>query len=284
MPGLRSLQLNDNQLSGPIPAALTSLPRLAFLWLHHNQLSGPIPAELASLAALRSLRLTGNPITGCIPPDLRSVYSHDLADLRLPNCPTPLLTCETAPAAARPARAPTLLADCNLLLAVRDALAGDATLNWDRATPITAWEGVTLGGRPTRVWGIDLEQRGLTGHIPPELGRLSALRSLYLSGNRLTGPIPLALGALRDLRFLWLRDNQLSGPVPAEFVALRDLRFLALDDNQFSGPFPAELASLHDLRLLWLSGNPGLTGCIPPSLREVISNDLGQLPLPNCPP
>ena len=193
-------------------------------------------------------------------------------------------TCENGIVVADPDAHRGLVIDCANLLGAKTQLTAATPLNWGGDTPIAEWDGVSLGGRPTRVWGIDLEQRGLTGHIPPELGRLSALRSLYLSGNRLTGPIPLALGALRDLRFLWLRDNQLSGPVPAELGALRDLRFLALDDNQFSGPFPAELASLHDLRLLWLSGNPGLTGCIPPSLREVISNDLGQLPLPNCPP
>ena len=32
------------------------------------------------------------------------------------------------------------------------------------------------------------------------------------------------------------------------------------------------------------SPNPGLTGCIPPSLRDIPHNDLDDLPLPDCPP
>ena len=35
---------------------------------------------------------------------------------------------------------------------------------------------------------------------------------------------------------------------------------------------------------LELSRNPGLTGCIPLALRNVPSNDLDDLPLPDCPP
>ena len=43
------------------------------------------------------------------------------------------------------------------------ALTGDATLNWDLATPITAWDGVIVAGMPARVWLLDLQSRGLTG-------------------------------------------------------------------------------------------------------------------------
>ena len=42
-----------------------------FLYLDNNQLSGPIPAELGSLTGLRVTRFAGNALTGCVPNGLR---------------------------------------------------------------------------------------------------------------------------------------------------------------------------------------------------------------------
>ena len=47
--------------------------------------------------------------------------------------------------------------------------------------------------------------------IPPELGKLTNLASLYLSFNELSGAIPPELGKLTYLRGLYLRSNELSG-------------------------------------------------------------------------
>ena len=54
------LALNNNQLSGPIPAELGQLGALKVLYLHNNQLSGPIPAELRQLGKLKFLLLQDN--------------------------------------------------------------------------------------------------------------------------------------------------------------------------------------------------------------------------------
>ena len=59
-----------------------------------------------------------------------------------------------------------LAADCETLLAVRDSLEGSARLNWSTGTAIEDWEGISLGETPTRVVGISLDDRGLTGTIP----------------------------------------------------------------------------------------------------------------------
>ena len=50
-------------------------------------------------------------------------------------------------AGAAPGQAdnPALMRDCIHLLGLKDALRGTATLNWSLDTPITSWDGVTLG-------------------------------------------------------------------------------------------------------------------------------------------
>ncbi len=68
---------------------------------------------------------------------------------------------------------PGLVSDCEALLASRDTLAGSATLNWSADTSIAHWDGVTVGGVPRRVTGLQLNHRQLTGEIPAELGDLS---------------------------------------------------------------------------------------------------------------
>ena len=86
---------------------------------------------------------------------------------------------------------PSLEADCAVLLAARDALAGEGALNWSAATPLTEWDGVTVSGTPRRVTGLDLRNRGLTGTIPPELGSLPpTLSTVWLAGNAFTGCVP----------------------------------------------------------------------------------------------
>ena len=245
--GLRSLVLDGNALTGTIPPELGRLTDLETLGLAANALTGTIPLELAKLTSLKEFWLSGNRLTGSLPPELRAVAARD------------------APCPAAPADNPGLRADCALLLAARDILAGNARLNWSEHIPIEFWHGVTIGGSQERVTGLELSKFGLNGRIPPELGRLSQLVKLDLSNNRLTGGIPPVLGGLDRLVSLWLNRNRLTGPVPPELGELSDLERLVLSFNALSGPIPPELGKLSHLRELWLKHNR-LTGSVPPEL------------------
>ena len=123
-----------------------------------------------------------------------------------------------------------LVADCEALLAARDTLGGEPTLTWSEDTPITEWDGVTLGGTPSRVTGLDLQGEDLDGTIPAVLKALAKLERLDLRSNMLTGPIPDELESLVNLRELRLSGNQLIGCVPAGLrdVAVHDLGDLVI--------------------------------------------------------
>ena len=125
---------------------------------------------------------------------------------------------------------PGLARDCENLLVVMDTLRGTATLNWNATTTITAWDGVTVSGAPSRVTRLELANEGLDGSIPEYLGRLLELTHLDLSRNSLTGEIPAELGRLSNLETLRLSGNSFTGCIPLALmnVATNDLSSLNL--------------------------------------------------------
>ena len=200
-----------------------------------------LAAGLATLLLLAGLAATGGP-THAAPP-----------------------TCENGVVVENPDANRGLVIDCANLLGAKTLLSAATPLNWSGETPIAEWDGVTVGGEPPRVEGLDLSSCGLMGRIAPQLGRLTALRTLSLHDNHLTGPIPVALGELRSIESLSLHGNELSGPIPPELGALHALRSLELHDNRLTGSIPEQLGNLHELRVLSLSDNQ-LTGSIPEAL------------------
>ena len=188
---LESLGLHGNRLIGPIPATLGGLPNLESLQMHDNRLSGPIPATLTYPRTLERLSLGSNAgLSGCIPPALQDVAENDLADLGLPGCtppPPPVEVCGNGTVVAEAADNPGLVADCVALLATQRALVSNKPLNWEQGRPITEWEGVTIGGTPRRVEGLDLGARGFAGPIPPALADLSGLRTCLWEATGCSG-------------------------------------------------------------------------------------------------
>jgi hypothetical protein len=98
--------------------------------------------------------------------------------------------------------------------------------------------------RIVELW-IDLNPF-IDGSIPSQVGDLTTLKSLSLTGNTLTGVLPTVLGRLTELRQLWLYDNSLSGPIPSELGNLARLGTLQLESNNLSGAMPSEVCSNYD--------------------------------------
>ena len=176
------------------------------------------------------------------------------------------------------------------LIALYDSTDGDhwvASTNWRKETgesndPGTecTWFGVTCDAEETTVLQLDLEQNGLIGTLPPELGDLVHLQFLSFNSytplsvvpippppNELTGPIPPELGNLAELRVLRLCglgpvQDGLSGAIPPELGDLAELEELCLGGNHLTGAIPPELGNLAKLESLAIAGNQ-LTGLIP---------------------
>ena len=169
---------------------------------------------------------------------------------------------------AYPQSSATIGEDLDTLLALRDALAGTASINWSPRLPVDEWQGVTIAG--SRVKGLFLRKSKLSGIIPAAIGSLSELEELVLDDNELTGRIPETLGRLTYLRSLWLKNNRLSGTIPSELGNLARLEEFTLLNNQLSGSIPVSLGKLCSLRELWLGRNL-LCGKIPAELGKLSS-------------
>jgi leucine-rich repeat protein SHOC2 len=121
---------------------------------------------------------------------------------------------------------------------------------WPEAAQPEDWKGVTIENG--RVVKLKLENFGLTGAVPADIGQLTSLTKLNLNRNQLTS-LPAELGQLTSLTRLDLFGNQLTS-VPAEIGQLTSLEGLDLRYNQLTS-VPAEIGQLASLRKLSLGGN-----------------------------
>ena len=267
---LKWLYLHGNDLTGGIPGALNNLAKLERLYLYDNDLTG-ISGELGSgMAELRRLFAQRNRITGSIPANLGDMPRLDW--LRL---------------------------DRNRLTgAIPSQLGNLSTL---RRLYMHEQEGWSTGGgfsgtipstfsRLSRLEYLVLNRNSLTGTIPTWLGGLPNLKWLGLYDNGFTGSIPSQIGSLSNLQRLYLHGNQLTGSVPNQLGSLSSLTDFWIKNNMLSGELPPSLNMLTNLERVRISGNPGLTGCVPagldleddPATDVVESDDIALTTLSVC--
>ena len=271
---LQTLNLSFNEFSGPIPPELGNLTNLQSLTLAYNQLSGPIPPELGNLTNLESLTITSHPssaptdrasrrlgaflglrvsenqIGGQIPPELGKLTSLQSLELSSNALSGPI-----------PPELGNLTNLASLSLA-DNQLSGPIPLEL---------------GRLANLQSLGLNENELSGSIPPELGKLASLQVLGLSRNEFSGSIPPELGQLAGLQGIVLANNQLSGSIPPELGDLTNMQALVLSDNELSGQIPAELGNLVALQFVRFAGNPGLSGCVPRTLRHLLTLSTSSL-------
>ncbi|UKO97556.1 COR domain-containing protein [Nostoc sp. UHCC 0870] len=118
--------------------------------------------------------------------------------------------------------------------------------------------------------------------LPPEIGQLTNLQTLYLSSNQLSS-LPPEFGQLTNLQSLHLGGNQLSS-LPPEIGQLTNLQSLHLGGNQLSS-LPPEIGQLTNLQSLHLGGNQ--LSSLPPEIGQLTNLqtlNLGNNQLSSLPP
>ncbi len=215
------LSLDNNALTGSIPAELGNLANLEWLNLSSNGLTGSIPTELGNLANLQTLSLSSNGLTGSIPAELGNLAN--LQGLYLNNngltgsIPTELGN----------------LANLEGLVLRNNELTGSIPTE--------------LGNLANLEW-LFLHNNELTGSVPTELGNLANLEWLDLGRNELTGSIPAELGNL-PLDHPWatsplvLDQNRLNSCIPRALAAHAEFARFAINPQQSGYSLPRCLES-----------------------------------------
>jgi len=111
---------------------------------------------------------------------------------------------------------------------------------WLSFTSVCEWDGISCTGGEEEepdtefIDSYDLNNNGLVGELPSEIGTLSELLQLDLSENILFGTVPPQLGNLMELTSLSLACNSLTGFVPESLTNLDNLEDLCLSGNDFN--------------------------------------------------
>ncbi|VAH53142.1 unnamed protein product [Triticum turgidum subsp. durum] len=267
---LTEISLRDNSFTGPIPASLANMSYLQFLDLSHNQLMGSIPPGIGSMQSMQTLLLSTNNISGMLPPSLYNLSSLES------------------------------------LWIGRNSLYGSILNDIGRKFPKMKGLGLSYnhftGTIPSSISNLSslidlfLDKNRFSGYVPPTFGRLGALQSMNLAGNKLeandnkgwefitslancsqleklqlggdsfAGKLPGSIVNLSStLQALYLMDSRVSGSIPADIGNLVGLNRLAIANTFISGVIPDSIGKLGDLALLALYNN-SLSGLIPPSL------------------
>ncbi len=178
---VRELRLQQNNLTGSLPASLQTLAGLSDLLLYENRLGGSIP-PLEGLQNLVNFDAGSNQLSGSIPPlqGLTELQYFHVGGNQLSGA---------IPSLEGLGKLVYLWVYGNQLDGEIPPLAGLANLA-----------------------GFWAHENRLSGSIP-SLDGLSKLRVFQVKGNRLSGAIP-SLAGLVSLRQLDVSWNQLSGAVP----------------------------------------------------------------------
>ena len=181
----------------------------------------------------------GNPMVFTMDPDGTNVLVLVRSGQASRSQSEPLYrsSCRDGSVVPEPERNQGLVGDCEVLKLVKDVMAYNIPLNWSSDVPIDQWEGITIGGSPPRVTGLELlwgvgigrapevdnSEYGVQRHsanLRPELAGLTKLQRLSLAATNVVGTVPTRLASLADLRHLYIKWSDLQGCLPTEFSDL----------------------------------------------------------------
>ncbi|KAM3394119.1 hypothetical protein P3S68_003121 [Capsicum galapagoense] len=220
------------------------VPNIEELYMNNiNNLVGTIPHSISNCSKHTILELANNQLTGLIPNSLGY-----LTHLRLLNLGANNLTSDSSLSFL------TSLTTCRKLTFL------DISFN-----PLNDMLPASTGNLSTSLRNFYANNYKIKGRIPNDVGNLSSLLDIDLSGNNLVGSIPTSIGNLRDLERFNLSSNKFTGFIGDLIRKLQHLGDIYLGQNQISGSLPNCLGNITSLREIHLGSNK-LSSNIPPSL------------------
>ena len=95
---------------------------------------------------------------------------------------------------------------------------------------------------------LGMQQGGLSGTIPTEIGTLTNLSILDFDFNQLTGTLPTELISLSKLTQFDVNDNKLSGSISVVGGLGLGMNFISLHKNAFTGVVPDAIGAYTNLK------------------------------------
>ena len=191
---LTDFRINGNKLTGAIPEAVFTLPKLQKLYLQNNNVTGELSSKLGDLTELTEFYIDRNTnLGGSIPAaigQLKKLVSINISKTGIGGAiPQELVGCEA-------------LAN---FMAYETQLSGQVPDFWDQFQNIGVLQ---LYNNP-----------GLEGPLPASCGRATTTAKTYslrFDGCNFTGNIPESYATLpSQCKQFWAKGNKLSGVVPA---------------------------------------------------------------------
>ncbi|XP_048609136.1 receptor-like protein 35 isoform X1 [Brassica napus] len=287
IPSMESVILHDNQLNGILEFGnISSPPQLRKLDVGNNNLRGPIPAAISKFTNLVRLDLSHYKTQA--PVDF-NIFWHlkRLEDLDLSYLNTTTTTIDLNYILSYFKRLSVLDLSGNHVSATnKSSVSGPPLLRYLELSGCGITELPEFVRNQHMEW-LDISNNKIKGQVPGWLWTLPNLTYLNLSNNTFTGfekPTTILLSRLSSLNLL-ASNNNFTGKIPSFICDLRSVYILDLSNNNFSGLIPPCLGNLNrSLEFLNLRQNRlhgGLPETIFESLRtlDVGHNQLtGKLP------
>ncbi|XP_072964131.1 uncharacterized protein [Typha angustifolia] len=278
------ISLSNQSITNPIPSTICELKNLTHLDLSFNDIPKTFPTTLYNCSNIEYLDLSENLFVGELPDDIYHLSPRlTYLDLSANN-----FTGDIPSSIGQLPAIKSLLLQGNLFNGSYPSELGNLTtlevftLAYNPLTPATI---PPEFGKMTRLKFLYMASMGILGEIPETLSQLTELEHLDLAMNSLSGRIPSWIWHLEKLQFLYLYHNKFSGDISGPVGAL-ELLEIDVSMNALTGSIPEDFGKLKNLHLLFMYFN-NLSGEIPagigllPALSDIrlfVNNLSGILP------
>ncbi|XP_022735522.1 receptor-like protein 12 [Durio zibethinus] len=195
---LKNLNLNGNQLEGPLTRSTLNCRGLELLDLVDNKINDTFPHWLGSLPELRVLVLRSNQLQAMINLTEKESVTQYLGEIHFDG-----------------------VKSCSYSIEI--------TIKGVTREVVKIF---------IKLMSIDLSNNKFQGDIPKVIGKLNSLKGLNLSHNNLSGCFPSSIGNLINLEWLDLSSNKLVGTIPERLLDLTSLSVFNVSENNLERHIP----------------------------------------------